>query len=149
LNRQFPYPAATDNQLRSWNNIGLFDRDTGAPEAYEAFAASADNSALLDERARAYLDVNCAHCHQPAGPAPTDIDLRFGTALADTSMVDTLPSAGDLAVADARIIAPGDRLRSVLWLRMERIDGERMPPVASHLVDESGLTLIGDWIDLL
>jgi hypothetical protein len=35
----------------------------------------------------------------------------------------------------------------VLWLRIQRLDATRMPPLASHLVDESGLALIGDWID--
>lgn len=149
LNREFAYPAATDNQLRSWNNIGLFSTDIGDPDTYEAFPALGDTSVAVAERARAYLDVNCAQCHQPGGPAPTSIDLRFDTALADMGVLDVSPSAGDLGVTDARIVAAGDRDRSVLWLRMATLDGNRMPTLGSHKVDAAALALIGDWIDSL
>ena len=62
-------------------------------------------------------------------------------------MVDVLPGAGGLGAVDARIIATGERSRSVLWLRMARMDGNRMPPLGSRLVDETALDLIGNWID--
>ncbi len=147
LNRDFPYSAATDNQLRSWNNIDLFSTDIGTADAYQAFPALDDGSVAVAERARAYLDVNCAQCHQPGGPAPTDIDLRFDTDPAAMNVLDVLPSAGDLGVTDARIVAPGDRSRSVLWLRMAALDGNRMPTLGSHKVDDIALAVIGDWID--
>ncbi len=149
LNGDFAYPAAIDNQLRSWNNIALFTSDIGDPEQYGVFPAVADSAASLDARARAYLSINCASCHQPGGPTPVSLDLSFGTPLVDTGALDTAPSAGDLGLASARIIAPGDRARSVLWERMRRLDGDRMPPVGSHVVDELGVALIGDWIDTL
>jgi uncharacterized repeat protein (TIGR03806 family) len=149
LNRAFPYPAATDNQLRSWNNIGLFSSDIGEADAYESYPGPGDGSVALDTRARAYLDVNCAQCHQPGGPAPTAMDLRFDTALGDTNALNVVPSAGDLGAADPRIIAPGNRARSVLWLRMSTLDGSRMPTIGSHKVDDAAVTLIGDWIDSL
>jgi uncharacterized repeat protein (TIGR03806 family) len=149
LNRDFPYPAATDNQLRSWNHIQLFDRDIGDADQYRRLSALGDDSASLEDRARAYLQVNCASCHQPGGPAPTALDLRIDTVLADTGALDESPSAGDLGLDDPRIIAPGDHLRSVLWQRMTRLDGNRMPPIGSHVVDEVAVALIGDWIDTL
>jgi len=96
-----------------------------------------------------YLDVNCASCHQPGGPTPVTLDLRFDTALASTATLNVVPSAGDLGIADARIIAPGDRSRSVLWQRLQLLDGNRMPPLSSHVVDEEAVTVIGDWIDSL
>ncbi len=147
LNREFPYPAATDNQLRSWNNINLFTTDIGSADAYELYPALDDNSVAVAERARAYLDVNCAQCHQPGGPAPTSLDLRFDTAVADMDVLDVMPSAGDLGVSDARIVAAGDRNRSVLWLRMATLDSNRMPTIGSHKVDDTALDVIGDWID--
>ena len=149
LNREFSYPAATDNQLRSWNNIDLFSSDIGSAANYEAFPDLEDSSVALAERARSYLDVNCAQCHQPGGPAPTSIDLRFDTDLADMGVLDVLPSAGDLGVLDARIVASGDRARSVLWLRMASLDGNRMPNLGSHKVDAAAIAVIGDWIDSL
>jgi uncharacterized repeat protein (TIGR03806 family) len=149
LNRDFAYPATTDNQLRSWNNISLFSNDIGSPDNFERYDALGDDAAPLAARVRAYLDINCAYCHQPGGPTPVAIDLRYATILADTAMLDVVPSVGDLGLVDARIIAAGDRTRSVLWERMQRLDAQRMPPLGSHLVDEQALEIIGDWIDTL
>lgn len=63
------------------------------------------------------------------------------------NVMDVVPSAGDLGVTDARIVARGDRSSSVLWLRMTLLDGNRMPPVGSHVVDAEGAAIIGRWID--
>ena len=147
LNRDFAYPNATDNQLRSWNNIALFSTDIGAPDGYGSFVPVGDATQPLADRARAYLDTNCAICHRPGGPTPVDLDLRFDTAQADINAVGVVPTAGDLGIDDARIIAPGDRARSVLWERMRRLNTDRMPPLASHLVDDGGLDVVGQWID--
>ncbi|MGE0622801.1 MAG: PQQ-dependent sugar dehydrogenase [Pseudomonadales bacterium] len=147
LNRAFDYPAATDNQLRAWNHIDLFSTDIGSASGYSAYPDMADTSVAVETRARTYLDVNCAQCHQPGGPAPTAMDLRYDTATAAMGIVDVAPSAGDLGIADARIVASGDRARSVLWQRLRVLDANRMPSVGSHVVDEAGVELIGDWID--
>lgn len=149
LNTEFPYAAATDNQLRAWNNIGLFDQDIGAVENLSTIVDPADSGAPLAERARSYLEVNCAPCHQPGGGTPVALDLRLETPLAGTGTVDELPQAGDLGLVDARIIAPGDAARSVLLERMRRLGGERMPPVSSHRVDEASVELMAAWIDSL
>lgn len=147
LNRSFDYGAVSDNQLRSFDHIALFDRAIGAPASYPAlpdpYAAAAGTAA----RARAYLDSNCAHCHRPGGPVPTDMDLRASTATAQLNTHGVAPTQGDLGIADARRIAPGDRTRSLLWERMRRLDDTRMPPLASHAVDAAGVELIGAWID--
>jgi uncharacterized repeat protein (TIGR03806 family) len=149
LNTTFDYPATADNQLRSWNHIGLFISDIGPADQYQAFPNINDGDTDIETRARAYLDVNCAICHRPNGPAPVSIDLRFDTPLPDMNAVDVIPQEGDLGVTGSRIIASGDRKQSVLWLRMAALDDNRMPPLASHIVDQAGLELIGQWIDLL
>lgn len=149
LNRDFAYPNATDNQLRSWNNIELFDQDIGDQAQYDAFVDVSDTSASLQERARTYLDVNCAQCHQPGTTAPTDLDLRFATANGGMNAIGEPPTQGDLGITDARIIAAGDRERSVLWQRMRELGVDRMPPISSHLVDDAAAEVIGDWIETL
>jgi len=147
LNRDFNYAAAVDNQLRSWNHVGLFDVDIGGHDQYRSYPAPDDSTVGVDARARAYLHVNCAQCHRPGGPAPVALDLRYDTRIADTGTLNAPPQAGGLGLADPRIIAPGNRADSVLWERMRRLDAQRMPPLASHLVDEAGVELIGAWID--
>jgi hypothetical protein len=74
------------------------------------------------------------------------MDLRWQTALGVTNACNVAPQAGDLGVANARIIAPGDPDRSVLAIRANRRDVVGMPPLASHVVDAEGVRLLRDWI---
>ena len=57
------------------------------------------------------------------------------------------PTSGDLGVAGAKRVKPGSKEQSVLWLRMNTLDGTRMPPIGSHAIDREGVNLIGQWID--
>lgn len=76
------------------------------------------------------------------------MDWRYDVPLADTGSCDVPgTTSATLDVQDARIIAPGERQRSLTWLRMGRRDAHAMPPVASLSVDDAGLALIGAWID--
>lgn len=100
----------------------------------------------VNERARAYLHTNCAGCHRPSGPTPSDMDLRYDTPLANTNTCDIAPTSGTLGLADPRIIAPGDASRSVIVDRISRRDIHGMPPIASNMVDTNGVTLLTEWI---
>lgn len=108
-----------------------------------------DEGAPLPTRARAYLDVNCAPCHHPGGPAPGGLDLRVGTALADMAVRNTAPD-DRLGIEGELRLAPGDHSHSAIWLRMGRrgVRGQ-MPPLATLRVDERGRELVGRWIDAL
>lgn len=147
LNVSFDYAAATDNQLRSLNNIDLFDQDIGDATSFETLPAREDATATPRDRARAYLDVNCASCHQPNGPTPSTLDLRWNTADGAMNAIGDSALLGDIGVTGGLLVAPGDRQASVLWQRMARTDSSRMPPLSSHVVDEVGLNAVGDWID--
>jgi uncharacterized repeat protein (TIGR03806 family) len=147
LNRAFDYGSVTDNQLRSLNHISYFTTDIGAATQYGAYAAIDDTNASVASRARAYLAVNCAQCHRPGGPTPVALDLRFDTADGAMGAVNVAPTEGTLGLTNARIIAPGSKNTSVLWERMRRLDGTRMPKLASHRVDQEAVDLIGSWID--
>ena len=108
-----------------------------------------DGSASFEERARTYLDVNCSQCHQPGGATSVNIDLRRSVSDAGLNAIGVPPQAGTLGVAGANIITAGEKETSTLWLRMQRLDSERMPPLSSHVVDEVGLDVVGQWIDAL
>jgi uncharacterized repeat protein (TIGR03806 family) len=147
LNRIFDYPAMEDNQLRAWNHIGLFGGNIGDAGGHAALADPLDAMASVEERARSYLDANCAMCHLPGGPVPGDLDLRAETSLAGMHAVGVTPSGGDLGIPGARRILAGDKESSVLWERLRRLDVTRMPPLASLEVDADAVDLIGEWID--
>lgn len=148
MNRDFLYPGnVLDNQVRAFNNIGLFAPVPAAPSVYRRLSDPEDTSASLSGRARAYLDSNCSQCHRPGGPTPVQIDLRASTGRLATGIINTFPSSGDLGQPNARVVRTGRKELSVLWLRMNRLDDSRMPPIGSHAVDRNGVALIGQWID--
>ncbi len=147
-NLTYPQTGRNANQITTLNAVNVLTPPVGAnPPAY---ANPSDAGAALNDRARSYLHTNCANCHRPGGPTGVNLDLRHGTALAQTGACDVAPSAGDLGIANARIIAPGDAARSVLLARMaRRNDPDMMPPIASNLRDSAGETLISSWIGSL
>ncbi|HEU0224135.1 MAG TPA: hypothetical protein VFR29_01750, partial [Steroidobacteraceae bacterium] len=149
-NRDHTYPQTgrTANQITTLNAVNVLSPPVAAnPPAY---ADPANTGQSLTARARAYLHTNCANCHRPNGPTGVNLDLRHGTPLSQTGACDVVPARGDLGIADARIIAPGDDARSVLHARMNRRnDPNMMPPIASNLIDTAGVALIGSWIDSL
>ena len=104
-------------------------------------------SAALGARARAYLHTNCANCHQPGGTAPTNIDLRYTTALGSTNTCDVMPQLGGLGIADARLIAPGSAARSVVVARVNRVGADAMPPLSKHTIDTAGVQLLTSWVN--
>lgn len=107
------------------------------------------DDAPLDDRVRAYLDVNCSSCHRDEGTGGrASLDLRREVALSDTGLCGE-PSAGDLGIADARIVVPGDTERSILLARIGAPGDARMPPLATAIVDEQGVELVRSWIEQL
>jgi uncharacterized repeat protein (TIGR03806 family) len=105
-----------------------------------------DETADLDRRARSYLQTNCAHCHQFNAGGTANIALGFEVPMQATQTVGIRPIQGTFGIAAAEIIAPGDPGRSVLFYRMSKLGGGRMPRVGSNQVDERATRMIHDWI---
>jgi len=101
----------------------------------------------LDQRARSYLHVNCAHCHRfGGGGGQVVLELDIAKPLKETGILDVRPKQGDFGLPDARIVAPGDPFRSVLFYRMAKFGRGRMPHMGSEFPHAHGLNLIGEWI---
>jgi mono/diheme cytochrome c family protein len=131
------------NQLEALERAGylLLPDD---PAALPAWPAIDDAAAPLQERARAWLDTNCSQCHRPGTPQP--MDLRGHTPFASAGLCDALPRHGDLGIADARIIAPGDPARSVLFHRMSRRGPNQMPPLGTAILEDAAVDVVRAWI---
>jgi mono/diheme cytochrome c family protein len=137
------------NQLADWRESGILVDALGASEISRAPAAYDPEDGTLDTRARAYLHVNCAHCHNPAGPAHTSgLDLRWTVDDPVQWGVRKRPVAAGRASAGMDFsIAPGDPDHSILLHRMESLDpGVMMPELGRQTVDARGVALIRDWI---
>ena len=147
LNRTHAYGDVEDNQLRTLNHIGLFATDIGGQyEDYLKLPGPFDASLPLEERARSYLDANCAQCHRPGGSGRVDIDLRFEVPLETTGLIGVPTLLGSAPGAPTQRVFAGDPGRSSVFLRMLSLDENRMPPLATSRIDEEGVDLMRRWI---
>jgi uncharacterized repeat protein (TIGR03806 family) len=150
LNRDFAYPSGlTDNQLRAWNHIGLFDSqlDDAALNNLPRLARSDDSARSLEDRARSYLDANCSHCHRPNGTVAS-FDARYDTPLANQYLIKG-PVLINEGIDNASIIAPNDIWRSIALVRLRTLEGFKMPPLAHQVSDAKGIDLIEQWVHSL
>ena len=150
MNRPYLYPSGiSDNELRAWNHIGLFEpgfKDEDLP-GFAQLASADDETRSLEDRGRSYLDANCAQCHRPGGTV-VDFDARYETPLEKQGLVNG-PVLIDEGIDRARIIAPRDVWRSIVFMRMNTAGSIRMPPLARETIDQAGVALLRDWITSL
>jgi len=148
VNRAFDYAGVFENQLTVLDQMGVFGAPLPSPpSSLPAMADPLDSSRPLDARARAYLEANCAHCHHQGAPTNVVLDLHHDTPLSKTGTCGVPAQNGDFGIAGIKLIEPGDRSHSMLYLRMHSRDALGMPPLGSHLVDEQGAEVVGSWID--
>jgi uncharacterized repeat protein (TIGR03806 family) len=148
LNGAFAYPDGAENQLAHWTRLGLLE---GAPTPEKAPRTAVwDNPAEpLEARARAYLDGNCAHCHNARGMASNSgLFLDLEETRASVIGVGKRPVAAGRGSGDLEVsIAPGHPEASILVHRMASTEpGVMMPELGRSLVHEEGLALIRDYI---
>ncbi|MBX9791163.1 MAG: hypothetical protein K2Y37_19765 [Pirellulales bacterium] len=153
LNRDFVYHspagASTENQLAHWRRIGAL---TGAPEPNAAPRLAVWNdpaTGSLDQRARAWLEVNCAHCHNPQGPARNSgLDLQVTQQDPYRWGVGKPPVAAGRGSAGGRFdIVPGKPDESILALRIASLETDvMMPELGKRLVHREGVELVREWI---
>ncbi|HEX8300842.1 SO2930 family diheme c-type cytochrome [Sphingomonas sp.] len=135
------------NQLETLLAAGMLDRlPKDAPRA----ARWDDSKAPLEDRARAYLEINCAHCHNPAGAASNSglfLDWKQPDAHA-RGILKRPVAAGRGSGARDFAILPGNADASILIYRMESTDpGIAMPELGRATVHEEGVAMLRKWID--
>ncbi|MCC7267108.1 MAG: hypothetical protein IT546_07175 [Caulobacteraceae bacterium] len=148
LNGEFAYAGGRENQLAHWRRVGLLE-GAPAPDKVAATAVWTDVHAALADRARAYLDANCAHCHNPRGMASNSgLFLELEQTNPTAQGIEKRPVAAGRGGADlAYDIAPGDPESSILYYRMASTEpGVMMPELSRSLPHEEGLALIRDYI---
>jgi uncharacterized repeat protein (TIGR03806 family) len=150
LNGNFKYPnGVTDNQLRAWNHIGLFDTTLNERQIprFEKLVPVTDTAAPLSLRVRSYFDANCAQCHRPGG-AEAFFDARFDTPFAKQGFVNG-PVENPLGIPGAKIVVPGDTAKSVLFHRIGITGNYQMPPLAKNVMDAKAVNVVAAWINSL
>ncbi len=151
INLNRPLPSANDgeNQLARLAHAGML---AGMPEP-EMIAAlprfDDPTSGSVAERARAWLDVNCAHCHNPTGTARTSgLDLSWVQAdPAKLGVWKNPVAAGHGSGGRKYDVIPGKPDESILMYRLESEDPSiMMPNVGRRLVPEKAVAMVREWI---
>ncbi|WP_240464842.1 parallel beta-helix domain-containing protein [Paraferrimonas sp. SM1919] len=161
LNKDFDHGAGAINQLTAWAQAGIL---VNLPELSsvdsvpsfndtDAAAIATMSDTDLMANAKAYLDINCAHCHRPEGNASnTGLKLEYGRSYASdpfghgTCKSPVAYGGGNLSYDTV----PGDADNSIMHYRMASTDpGDRMPEIGRSLAHLEGVALIKEWINRL
>ncbi len=150
LNREYSWWGNGSTQLENWSAQGLLERFDGDAPAGVRWSAPGD--ATLEQRARAYLDANCAHCHNPSGAADTSaLHLNIDAPLDRLYGICKPPVAVGRGSGDRPFdIFPGRPEDSILVFRMQHTDPAiAMPELGRSVVHTEGVKLVSDWIATL
>lgn len=150
VNRDHDYDGTIDNQLRTWEHIGLFTKPFPKPASEMVRLVDyADKTHDVGVRARSYLHANCSHCHRKWGGGNTEFQLLATLEPKELGIIGMKPAHGGFFMADAEILAAGDPFRSTLFYRVAKLGPGRMPRLGSDVVDDAGVQLLQDWITSL
>ena len=136
------------NQFEAWNQLALVDSPLNQDEVEDTPGIEEDQFSL-EERARSYMDTNCAMCHQPNSTGHLGrFDFRWSISVANMGIINQPPN-DDLGMPGALLVKPGNHSESLLWVRINQRGDNQMPPLATEKVHSEAVKLIGDWIDSL
>lgn len=135
-----------EDTVAEWQSAGWL---RGVPAAFDAVPSIALEASSPAARARAYLDINCGHCHKSDGAASNSgLWLEWDEQSAVRLGIDKHPTAaGRGSGALTRVIEPGVPDDSILIFRMETSDpGIAMPELGRSLIHDEGIELVRNWI---
>lgn len=152
LNSDFTYEKTgrTANQLVTLSHLGILNEaiNDAATLNYQTYKAIDDPTASLNEKARSYMDLNCAYCHRPGGTGDrAQFDLRLFNNLQETGLM-VAGTNTPIGVPGEKILVSGDASKSILYHRTNSTDPSiMMPPISKNKVDAKAAKLIEDWIN--
>ncbi len=152
INSMLSYDDGSNNQLQKLIDFGYLE--DALPESILTVVDWKDASKSLEQRAKSYIDINCANCHIDGGQGDYRV-IRLG--YSDTLNNDE--NAGVCVDADTPIpglmgqkhIAPGDPENSIIYYRMS-VTGDqpyKMPQFGQSLVHTEALVVLEEWINSL
>lgn len=118
------------NQLQQFIDAGHL-ANSPDPSAIASLPNWQDTNFTLEERSRAYLDINCAHCHSPGGfcDSQSTLDLRYETTFDDSNI---LPRKG-----------------SISFRMSTYIPNVSMPFIGTTMIHTEGYNLVQEYLDTL
>jgi uncharacterized repeat protein (TIGR03806 family) len=149
LNIDYVYGEDSENQLKKWISEDILEPFKDLNSLPRTVNYEDPHDGTLDQRARAWLDINCAHCHRSGGPAETS-GLHLDIEELDPTRIGLFkpPVAAGRGSGDRKYnIVPGKPEESIMEFRINSIDpGIMMPELSRKLVHVEGVKLIQAWI---
>ena len=118
------------NQLDAFINNQHLSGLSGSSEV-SSIVNWEDTSASLEDRARSYFDINCAHCHIEGGNCGNQSILRL---------------AYETSLGDSKI---AERSFSISIRVSEYSEGFSMPYIGTTMIHPEGVELIREYLDSL
>lgn len=150
LNRDLTYADGVKNQLDKWSEVGYLTGYKKEENLTNKVANAFDEkSGSVEERAKAYLEVNCAHCHRREGSAnTTGLFLLLSEKDPESWGRRKSPvAAGAASGNNLYDVVPGKPDSSILVYRMSENDPEiRMPELGRSIQHAEAVALIRQWI---
>lgn len=154
LNNGYTSSSTARNQLSKWIEQGYLQNNFTFPTVANSTIDYEDTSRSIELRARSYVDINCAHCHQDDRHCDYR-PMRFAfteTANNPTNMgvcVET-QDMQEFPASLNKIVTPGNINRSMMYHRLNTTDEAiRMPLHGRTLIHDEGIALIQAWINSL
>lgn len=154
LNFNYQYNSGSKNQLNKWVEEGYLQNNFTPPTVNNTVVNYLDTSKSIELRARSYVDINCAHCHQNdrhcdyrpmrfAFAETANNDTNMGVCV-NTSDIQGFPSSL------AKVVTPGNINKSMMYYRLNTTNETyRMPLHGRTVIHEEGIALIEQWINSL
>ncbi|MCX6116169.1 MAG: hypothetical protein NT027_01400 [Proteobacteria bacterium] len=153
LNKDVVHNGHSVNQLELFSKSEWLDASDfgGTYSNLPKYVDYRDQNASLDQRARGFMDVQCATCHNlQTNTGNAKLNLNYSTSLAQTGLCNKVPHAGDAGMPNRKLLEPGHPETSILMARLNSNDPAlRMPAVATSRIDIDASRMMNDWIKSL
>lgn len=149
LNNSITYEDGLKNQLQKWAEVGYLNSDY--PTSIETVVDWTDETQTLENRWRAYVDMNCSHCHREG----SHCDYRpLRLAWSETTNPDNLGICVTpeeyVAPQLTHIIARSNVNRSMMYYRLNTTQEQyRMPLFGRTVIHEEAVALLEAYINSL
>ncbi len=149
LNKDFAYADGPMNQLEKWQAVGYLQNVPTLSQVAKLPNWKDPATGDLNARARAYLEINCAHCHNLDAPADNSgllLDYNV-TDMTDIGVCKSPTASGAGSGSLSYVIVPGQPDESIMVYRMESTEIDvAMPELARSVRHDEGVDLIREWI---
>lgn len=149
LNQRYKSLQESINQLDYFKEVGILKGMSSAKNQDKMPVWNNVLSGSVEERAKAYLDANCAHCHSTKGSAKNSgLYLNYHEKDQRKRGVYKPPIAAGKGSGDHQYgIVPGKPGESIFMYRIKSNDPAiRMPEIGRSVVHQEGVDLLDQYI---